>query len=88
VDWPRARPFGLGDDAARSAPAVQRRPRQILEPARWLAGPFAELLRLLQLGGDGSGEALVPGQAEQVIDPVQLAPAHQGLAGKPRISPQ
>jgi hypothetical protein len=83
-----AGPLGLADDAARLAPAVQRRPRQILEPARRLAGPFVELLRLLQFGGDGGGEALVPGLAEQVIDPVQLAPAQQGLAGKPRISPQ
>jgi hypothetical protein len=39
--------------------------------------------RVVQFGGDRLGEAGVLGQAEQEIDAVPLAPAHQLLAGKP-----
>jgi hypothetical protein len=44
--------------------------------------------RRFQLGSDRGGEARVAGQAEQVINPVQLAPPHQFLAGKARIGAQ
>jgi hypothetical protein len=41
-----------------------------------------------QFGGDRGGEARVAGEAEQVINPIQLAPAHQPLAGKAQIAAQ
>jgi len=40
--------------------------------------------RRFQLGSDRGGEAHIAGQAEQVIDPIQLAPAHQLFTGKSR----
>jgi hypothetical protein len=39
----------------------------------------------LEFGLDLADEPAVAGQAEQVIDPVVLAPLHQAVAGKPRI---
>src|SRR5262249_60719258 len=35
-----AGPFGLRDNSPLAAPAVQGRPREVLEAARWPAGPF------------------------------------------------
>src|SRR5262245_30384865 len=77
-----AGPFGFRDNPPLAAPAVQGRPREVLEAARWPVGPFAVMARRFQLGGDRGAEAHIAGQAEQVIDPIQLAPAHQPLAGK------
>jgi hypothetical protein len=77
------RPLGLADDAARPAPAVQRRPGKVLEAPRRPGGLLAVPARVVQFGGDRLGEAGVLGQAEQEIDAVPLAPAHQLLAGKP-----
>ena len=85
---PAAGPFGLRDNPPLAAPAIQGRPREVLEAARWPAGPVAVAARRFQLGGDRGGEAHIAGQAEQVIDPIELAPAHQPLAGKAGIGTQ
>ena len=53
-----------------------------LEAARRLAGGPAFLGGLGQFGGDLGFQAHVAGQAEQVIDPVYLAPRRQRLAAE------
>ena len=78
-------PFGLGDDPALAAPALARTPHEVLEAALWLAAARAGPR---QLGLDLRDQPGVLGQAEQIIDPVGLAPRHQGFAGKPRIGAQ
>src|SRR5262249_53341316 len=78
-----AGPFGLADDAARPAPAVQRRPGKVLKAPRWPGGLLAVPARGVQFGGDRRGETGILGQAEQEIDAVPLAPPHQLLASKP-----
>ncbi len=82
------RPFGLGNDAALAAPAVTRRPGELGEPARRLAGGFALLLGRAQFAGNLGDQPLVLGQAKEKLDPVGLAPTHQNIAGKPRIGAQ
>jgi hypothetical protein len=61
---------------------------QFLEPP---CGPL-RLLRLdlgrLQLGPDGAHQATVAGQPEHVFHRVFLAPVHQLIATKPRVSTQ
>src|SRR5690349_18988551 len=75
-------------DAAGAAPAVAGRPLELLEAPRRLAGGFALLLGGSQFTGNLGDQPLVLGQAKQKIDAIDLAPAHQGLAGKPRIGAQ
>src|SRR5215207_9175150 len=77
-------PFRLGDHAPRSAPALPGRPAQVLEAPRRLARPSGLLLGLDQLDRDLLDEAIVAGEPEHVVDPVLLAPGHQGLAGEAR----
>jgi len=79
-----AGPFRLADHATLTAPAVARRPGEFVKPARRLTGGFAVLLGRGEFGSDLSDQALVLGQAKQIIDPIGLAPTHQSLAGKPR----
>src|SRR5690606_31963431 len=78
----------LGDDPPAAAPAVARAPGKIPEAARRLAGPVALFLRFDQLDLDLGNKALVPGKAEQVIDPVRLAPAHQLIAAEAAVGAQ
>src|SRR4051794_35077399 len=74
------RPFCLADDAARAAPARQRGPAEVAEPAGRLAAGLGQDLRLLHLGLDLRAEALIARQTEDVVDPVGLRPHHQVLA--------
>ena len=83
-----AGPLGLADDAARPAPAIQRRPGKVLEAPCRLAGLLAVLARGGQFGSDRRREARILGQAEEEVDAIVLAPMHQLLAGKPGIGAQ
>ena len=88
---------GLASPWVHSALATTRRSRlqlcrvrqaEILEPACRLAGLFALRCGCGELGLDHLGQPGIPGQAEQEVDRVVLAPTHQGVASKPRIGPQ
>src|SRR3954454_20317719 len=81
-------PFRLGDHAPPSAPALPGRPAQVLEAPRRLARPSGLLLDLDQLDRDLLDEAIVAGEPEHVVDPVLLAPGHQGLTGEARVGPK
>ena len=81
-------PFRLGDDAALARPAVQRRPRELLEAARRLSARLRRRLGRGKLALDHRSEAGIARQAEQIIDAIGRAPGHQGLAGEARIGPQ
>src|SRR3954465_8379448 len=81
-------PFRLGDHAPPSAPALPGRPAQVLKAPRRLARPSGLLLGLDQLDRDLLDEAIVAGESEHVVDPVLLAPGHQGLTGEARIGPK
>jgi hypothetical protein len=82
------RPFRLGDHPTLTAPAIAGRPLELLEAARRLAGGLALLLSRGDLGRDLGDQTLVLGQTKQEINPISLAPTHQGVAGKPRIGTQ
>jgi hypothetical protein len=69
------------------ADALACRPEEVEAPRR-LAARLRRGFGLRQLGRDLGLEALVARQAEHVIDPVLLAPRHQGLTGKARVGPQ
>ena len=71
-----AGPLGLANDAARPAPAVQRRPGKVLEAPRRPAGLLAVLARGGSFGSDRRREARILGQAEEEIDGIVLAPMH------------
>jgi hypothetical protein len=81
-------PFGLGDDAALAAPAVACLPGEVLEAARRFAGLLAQLGSRGELGFDLTDQPGVARQAEQKVDAVGLAPAHQPVASKARIGTQ
>ena len=81
-------PFRLGHDPAFAAPTLARLPGEVLEAARRLFGPSAQLGGLGEFGLDLSDEPAVLGQAEQEIDAIVLAPGHQRLAGETRIGTQ
>jgi len=74
--------LGLGDDAALPAPAVQRAPGEIGEAAARAALGQALGLGCGQLRGDRANQAVVAGEAEQVIDGVRFAPRHPPAAGE------
>ena len=80
--------LGLGDHPPGAAPAVERAPSEVGEAAR--GGGLGQALgrRQRESVGDGPDQALVAREAEDVIDAVGLAPAHQCIAGKARIRPQ
>src|SRR4051794_23285095 len=82
------RPFCLADDAARAAPARQRGPAEVAEPAGRLAAGLGQDLRLLHLGLDLRAEALIARQTEDVVDPVGLRPHHQVLAAEAAVTTQ
>ena len=77
--------LGLGDDPALPAPAVERAPGEVGEAARRAALGQALGLGRGELLGDGADQALVAGEAEDVIDAVGFAPGHQLFPGKARI---
>ncbi len=80
--------LGLGDDAARSAPAVERAPDKVGEVAGGAALRQALQLGCGQIVGDLADQALVARQPEDVVDGIRLAPAHQRIACEARIRPQ
>jgi uncharacterized protein YbjT (DUF2867 family) len=63
-------------------------PREVGEATRRaILGPTLGRRRG-ELFGDRVDQALVAGEAEEVIDAVGFAPAHQPVPGKARIGPQ
>jgi hypothetical protein len=80
--------LGLADDPARAAPAVEGLVAEVLEPAHRLAGPFRLDLGQGEFARDLVDQARVAGQAEEVVDPMSLAPGHQRLAGEARVGAQ
>src|SRR6185436_3256662 len=74
-------PLGLADDPPAAAPAVERRPQEVLEaPGRRaaraaLGGGFGKL------AFDLRDQPWVARQAKQVVDAVVLAPGHQAITG-------
>jgi hypothetical protein len=85
---PLGQMLGLGDDAPRPAPAGQRAPEEVGEPARRAALGQTLPLGCGQLWSNGTNQALVAGEAEEVIDGVRFAPRHQLFAGKAGIGAQ
>ena len=83
-----AGPLRFADHAANTAPAVQRRPGEVAEAPRGLAARLALGAGIRHLGLDLADQAGVAGEAEQVIDAVDLAPGHQRLAGKAAVAAQ
>src|ERR1700746_2731762 len=81
-------PFRLAHDPPFPAPAVTGSPGETIEAACRFCGPLALLLRGGKFRLDLADEPAVLGQAEQEIDTVVLAPAHQRLAGTARIAAQ
>src|SRR5206468_6894118 len=82
------RPLRLGDDAALSAPAIERAPLEVLEAARRAAGLLGRSSRRGKLLLDHGDEAGVAGEPEQVIHAVLLTPRHQRLARKATVGSQ
>src|SRR5690606_3095688 len=78
-----AQPLRLGDHAPPPRPALERRPEEVLVAPGRPAAPPGCLLGPLDLAGDLSGQAGVPGQAKEEVDPVGLAPGHQPSRAKP-----
>jgi hypothetical protein len=75
--------LGLGDDPPITAPAGKRAPEEVGEAADGTA-----LGRALDLGrgeifGDGTDQARVAREAEDVVDAVRLAPRHELVRAKP-----
>jgi hypothetical protein len=78
----------LGHHAPRAAPAVERAPGEVGEPARGAAPGQALGRGGGKIFGDRADQAPVAGEPEEVIDGVRLAPDHQRVPGKARIRPQ
>jgi len=78
------RPFRLGDDAAPARPAVQRRPAEVLEPARRPARRQGLVLGPGEFRLDLGDKAGIAGQPEDVIDPVDLATCPSAPRGRSR----
>jgi hypothetical protein len=80
--------LGLDNDAPRAAPAVARGPDQVGKaPGRTAPGQTIGLRRGA-LFGERANQALVAGEAEDVIDRVRLAPRHPLVAGEARVGAQ
>src|SRR5512144_1672740 len=67
--------LGLPDDATAPAPRVDGRVAEVLEPAYRLAGLVMFVLGPGHVDGQRLEEPAVASEAEDVIDPVRLAPA-------------
>ena len=72
-------------DAPPARPAVERRPAEVAEAPRRLAGPGRVLLGPGEVDGEFLDQARIAGQAEDEVDPVGLAPGHQRLAGEAAV---
>jgi hypothetical protein len=82
------RPLGLGDDPAPAAPAVEGRPKELLEAARRLTCGAAYDFDGRQLLGDFGLQPGVARETKDVVDAVTLAPAHEAIAGKAAVGAQ
>ena len=80
--------LGLAHHPAFAAPAVERGVSEVVEPAGGLAGGAMLGFGRGQPVLDRSQQAAVAGEAEEVIDAVGFAPAHQLVPGKTRIGPE
>lgn len=80
--------LGLAHDTALAAPTIRGTIAKVAKPPLGLAAGRTGLSRRGHLGGDLRLETIILGQAEQVIDPMGFAPAHQRIAGKARVGPQ
>jgi hypothetical protein len=80
--------LGLGDDAPLAAPALQRAPGEVGEAAHRAALSQALRRGRDEFVGDGTGQAIVTGEAEDVVDPVRLAPRHELVPGEARVGPE
>ena len=78
--------LGVGHHAPRAAPAVERMPEDVGEPARRAA--LCQALGLCEIFGDCPDQALVAGQPEDVIDGICLAPNPQLVPGKAGVGAQ
>jgi hypothetical protein len=80
--------LGLGHHAPLAAPAVQRAPGKIGEATGRATLSQALGRRRGKIFGDRADQTVVAGEAEEVIDAVGFAPAHQLVPGKARIGPE
>jgi hypothetical protein len=85
---PHPEPVEGGDDPAAPAPALARRPHELLEAPRRLAGSSALRLGLGKFAGDLVDQAVVAGEAEEKVDAVGFAPRHQLLADEATVGAQ
>src|SRR4029077_141578 len=81
-------PFRLRHHPAGAAPARPRRPPEVLETPRRLAGTPALRRSLLKLGLDFGDEPIGLRQPEQKVHAVGLAPSHQLLAREAGVGAQ
>src|SRR5205823_5570032 len=81
-------PFSLGHDTALATPAASRRPPELLEVARGLAGPPALRFGPRELVLDLGNQAEILLQSEQEVDAVGLAPGHQVVPCKAGVATQ
>ena len=82
------RHLGLGNDTSLPAPAGEGLVAQFPEAPGRLARLAAFRASLGQLLADPADQAVVAGQAEQIINPVRLAPCDQLLAAKAAVGAQ
>jgi hypothetical protein len=80
--------LGLGDDASFAAPAVQRAPREVDEAPRRATLGQALGCGGGELFGDDADQAVIAGEAEDVVDAVGFAPRHQLVPGEAGVCPQ
>lgn len=80
--------LGLADHTARPAPALARRPDEVLEVPGRLAAGLAIGGGRFQLGAYLGLEPAVARQAEHIMDAIALAPRHQAVTGEAGIGPQ
>jgi hypothetical protein len=81
-------PFGLGNDTARPAPALPRRPHEALEAALRPAAAAAPRGGAIKLGRNLGKEPRVAPQPEQEIDGMGLAPRHELVAREACVAAQ
>ena len=81
-------PAFAGAGPARAGPCLQRAIAELGEQARRLAALPRARLGPVQGRLQAGREPLVARQAEDVIDPVRLAPGHQRLAGEAGVGAQ
>src|SRR3954463_1114981 len=80
--------FCLGHHAARSRPALVGPIVELGEPPGSLACLLVVAFGLMHLSADDPAQPLIALQAEDIIDLVLFAPAHQPLAAEARVGAQ